>query len=363
MIEGPMTDGRLNHGIGMRLFRHHTEVPVEARGAVVALGNFAGVHRGHQAVIGAAARLARELDTTLAVLTFEPHPREFFGPGQPSFRLTPFRIRVRHLEAIGVDHLFVLHFDQELSGKSAEAFVVEVLGEGLQAAHVVVGYDFVFGAKRRGNAALLGDLGASYGFGVTSVAPAATEAGEVFSSTKVREHLQAGRPLAAGMLLGRPWEIEGRVEHGDALGRELGYPTANVGLGDYLLPALGIYAVKAGIDEGRGTVWLDGVASLGTRPTVGGTRLQFEVHLFDFTADLYGRHLRVALIDYLRPEKKFDGLAALTAQIAEDCRQARQVLAAYAGPAPGSVPLLMSRPEPVAAPGGIYERALGPRRN
>ncbi len=347
----------------MRLFRHHTEVPVEARGAVVALGNFDGVHRGHQAVIGAAGQLARDLGTTLAVLTFEPHPREFFGPGQPSFRLTPFRTRVRHLEAIGVDHLFVLHFDQELAGKSAEAFVVEVLGEGLQAAHVVVGYDFVFGAKRRGNAALLGELGASYGFAVTSVAPAASDSGEIFSSTRIREHLQAGRPLAAARLLGRPWEIEGRVEHGDALGRELGYPTANVALGEYLLPAQGIYAVKAGIDEGRGTVWRDGVASLGTRPTVGGTRLQLEVHLFDFAADLYGRHLRVAMIDYLRPEKKFDGLPALTAQIAEDCRQARAVLAGYAGPAPGSVPLLMIRPEPVAAPGGVYERALSPRRN
>jgi riboflavin kinase/FMN adenylyltransferase len=347
----------------MRLFRHHTEVPVEARGAVVALGNFDGVHRGHQAVIGEAARIARDLGTTLAVLTFEPHPREFFAPGRPSFRLTPFRIRVRHLEAIGVDHLFVLHFDAELAQKSAEAFVVEVLGEGLEAAHVVVGYDFVFGAKRRGNAALLGDLGVSYGFGVTSVAPASTEAGEIFSSTKVREHLQGGRPLSAAMLLGRPWEIEGRVEHGDALGRELGYATANVALGEYLLPAQGIYAVKAGIDEGRGTIWRDGVASLGTRPTVGGTKLQFEAHLFDFAEDLYGRHLRVAVIDYLRPEKKFDGLPALTAQIAEDCRQARQALSGYTGPAPGTVPLLMRRAEPAAPPGGVYERALRPRRS
>jgi riboflavin kinase/FMN adenylyltransferase len=346
----------------MRLFRHHTEVPVEARGAVVALGNFDGVHRGHQAVLGEAARLAVQLDTTLAVLTFEPHPREFFAPGQPSFRLTPFRIRIRHLEAIGADYVFVLHFDAELAGKSAEAFVVEVLSEGLQAAHVVVGYDFVFGAERRGDAALLRDLGSLHGFGVTSVAPASTEAGEIFSSTKIREHLQGGRPLSAAMLLGRPWEIEGRVEHGDALGRQLGYPTANVALGEYLLPALGIYAVKAGIDEGRGTIWLDGVASLGTRPTVGGTRLQLEVHLFDFAADLYGRHLRVALIDYLRPEKKFDGLPALTAQIAEDCREARRALAGHTGPAPGHVPLLMRRPEPVS-PGGVYERALRPRRS
>lgn len=347
----------------MRLFRHHTEVPVEARGAVVALGNFDGVHRGHQVVLGEAAQAASGLGTSLAVLTFEPHPREYFAPGRPSFRLTPFRIRVRHLEAIGADYVFVLHFDEEMAKRSAEAFVTEVLVEGLQAAHLVVGYDFVFGAGRRGNVDLLRELGRAHGFGVTAVAPAASETGEIFSSTRIRAHLREARPLAAARLLGRPWEIEGRVEHGEALGRQLGYPTANVALGEYLVPAQGIYAVRAGIDEGRGTIWRDGVASLGTRPTVGGEKLQFEVHLFDYAGDLYGKHLRVALIDYLRAEKKFDGLPALTAQIAEDCRQARQVLAAYDGPAPGNVPQLLRRAEPPAGAGGVYERASGPRRS
>jgi riboflavin kinase/FMN adenylyltransferase len=346
----------------MRLFRHYNEVPVEARGAVVAIGNFDGVHRGHQAVIARAAERARALGAGHAVLTFEPHPRSWFRPADEPFRLTPFRTKVRQLEAIGVDHLFVLHFDAELAGKSAEAFVVEVLSEGLDVAHVVVGYDFVFGQGRRGNAALLAELGQLRGFAATTVEPVAAPGGEVFSSTRIREHLAAGRPDGATRLLGRPWEIEGRVEHGDERGRTLGFPTANLALGEYLRPALGVYAVKAGIDEGRGTVWHDGVANLGRRPTVGGTRVQLEVHLFDFAGDLYGRHLRVALIDHLRAERKFDGLPALKAQIAEDGRQARARLAAYDGPPPGTVAPL---PAPAAPEDSrsLYERALSPRRD
>jgi riboflavin kinase/FMN adenylyltransferase len=346
----------------MRLFRHHTEVPAEARGAVVAIGNFDGIHRGHQAVIGVAARLAEEMGTTRAVLTFEPHTREFFRPNQPPFRLTPLRIKVRQFEAMGVDHLFVLTFNAELAQKSAEAFVVEVLSQGLEVAHVVVGYNFVFGQGRRGNAALLADLGRLHGFGVTSVPVVAREGGETFSSTRVREHLLAARPLEAAQLLGRPWEIEGRVEHGQKLGRDLGCPTANLMLGGYLQPALGIYATRAGIDEGRGTVWHDGVASLGYRPTIGGTQVLLEVHLFDWSGDLYGRHLRVALIDYLRPEKKFDDLQALRAQIALDCGEARRLLAAYAGPAPGAVPRFAAPARTSDNPQGFYERALGPRQ-
>jgi riboflavin kinase/FMN adenylyltransferase len=177
----------------------------------------------------------------------------------------------------------------------------------------------------------------------------------------VRQHLQAARPLQAALLLGRPWEIEGRVEHGQKLGRDLGFPTANLMLGEYLQPALGIYAVKAGIDEGRGTVWHDGVASLGYRPTVGGTDVVFEAYLFDWSGDLYGRHLRVALIDYLRPEKKFDGLDDLKAQIARDCGEARRLLATYAGPAPGAVPRLAAPERTPDDPQGFYESALGPR--
>jgi riboflavin kinase/FMN adenylyltransferase len=311
----------------MRIFRHYSEIPVEARSAVVALGNFDGVHLGHQKVIAEAVRLADELGTSCAVLTFEPHPREFFQPDKPAFRLTPFRIRLRQLEAIGVDYVFLLAFDQTMARRRPESFIVEVLGQGIEPAHVVVGYDFVFGQNRSGNAEMLGDLGRAAGFAVTSVAAAADGEGVVYSSTKIRERLIAGDPQGAGLLLGRPWEIEGRVETGDRRGRLLGFPTANLGLGDYLHPALGVYAVKAGIDEGRGTRWIDGVANLGNRPTVGGRRVQLEVHLFDFDGDLYGKYLSVELIRYIRPEAKFPSLDALIAQIAADAAKAREILA------------------------------------
>jgi riboflavin kinase/FMN adenylyltransferase len=227
---------------------------------------------------------------------------------------------------------------------------------------VVVGYDFVFGQNRSGNAEMLGDLGRAAGFGVTSIAAATDDSGVVYSSTKIRERLVAGDPPGAALLLGRPWEIEGRVETGDKRGRLLGFPTANLGLGDYLHPTLGVYAVKAGIDEGRGTSWIDGVANLGKRPTVGGTRVQLEVHLFNYSGDLYGKHLRVALIDFLRPEKKFDGLEALKAQIAADSAEARARLAGYQGPPPAHVPPRL-RPQRVDRPAAsVYESALKPQR-
>ena len=346
----------------MRLFRHHTEIPVEARGAVVALGNFDGLHLGHQKVISEALRLAAELDAPCGVLTFEPHPRAYFQPDKPAFRLTPFRIKLRQLDAIGVDYLYLLSFDRAMAERSPESFIVEVLGQGLEPIHLVVGYDFVFGKGRSGNAAMLGDLGRAAGFAVTSVPAAADAEGVVYSSTKVRERLAAGDPLGAARILGRPWEIEGRVESGDTRGRLLGFPTANVAIGGYLQPALGVYAVKAGIDEGRGTRWLDGVANLGRRPTVGGTRVQLETHLFDFAADLYGRHLRVALIDFIRPERKFDGLEALKAQIAADSAEARARLAGYQGPPPAHVPPRL-RPRRVDRPAAsVYESALKPQR-
>jgi len=346
----------------MRLFRHHAEIPVEARGAVVAVGNFDGLHLGHQKVIAEAVRLASELEAPCAVLTFEPHPRVFFQPDRPPFRLTPFRTKLRHLEAMGIDYLYLLSFDRAMAERSPESFIVEVLGQGIEPSHVVVGYDFVFGKGRSGNAALLGDLGRAAGFGVTSVSAAADAAGMVYSSTKVRECLMAGDPQGAAAILGRPWEIEGRVETGDRRGRLLGFPTANVAIGDYLQPALGVYAVKAGIDEGRGTRWIAGVANLGRRPTVGGTRVQLETHLFDFQDDLYGRHLRVALIDFIRPERKFEGLDALKAQIAADSNEAQARLAVYAGPPPAQVASNL-RPRRVDRPAAsVYESALRPQR-
>lgn len=315
----------------MAVFRHTHDLPAAARGAVVVIGNFDGVHRGHQLLLADARRQAGLLGAPLAVLTFEPHPRSVFLPDQPPFRLTSLRAKAHALQEAGVDDLFVLHFDRAFSLKTAEGFVHEILVGDLAARHVVVGWDFCFGHKRAGNAALLKSMGAQHGFGVTSVDPVMTGDGEVYSSSIIRHHLREGRPAKAAELLGRPWEIEGRVERGDQRGRTLGFSTANLSLGDYLRPAVGVYAVRAardpGVEHHRETRWLPGVANFGRRPTVAGEALRLEVHLFDFAADLYGETLRVRFVDFLRPEKKFDGLAALQAQIALDCGRAREILA------------------------------------
>lgn len=322
----------------MRLIRHLADVPPEGRGAVLALGNFDGVHLGHQAVIRQAAEIAEAHKAPLGVLTFEPHPRSFFRPQDPVFRLTPFRIKTRHLQALGVQFLYELAFDAEMAARTAENFVEEVLVAGLGIAHVVVGYDFCFGKGRAGNASLLTQFGGRHGFGVTSVAAAKAGDGPAYSSTLVREQLKEGDPAAAAATLGRPWEIEGRVEHGDKRGRLLGFPTANIALGEFMEPKLGVYAVMAADDSSETPDWIAGVANLGMRPTVGGTRVQLEVHLFDFSGDLYGKHLRVALIDFIRPEMKFNGLDALKAQIAADSADARRRLKDYQGPPPGQKP-------------------------
>ena len=311
----------------MRLFRHTTDLPADARGAVVALGNFDGVHRGHQRVIATAQERARELDAPSAVMTFEPHPRSVFRPADPPFRLTPFRVKVRQLEALGLDLAFVLHFDDSFLHQSAEDFVAEVLVRELGIRHVVCGYDFLFGHKRKGNTALLRQLGPEYGFGVTEVGPVMDADGGIYSSTRVREALVAGNPREAARLLGRPWEIEGRVEHGDKRGRTIGFPTANMELDDYLRPAFGVYAVRAGLNQGAATVWHAGVANFGNRPTVDGTAARLETHLFDFDGDLYHQHLRVQLIDFLRPERKFASFDELKDQIVKDAETARAVLA------------------------------------
>ncbi|MBP2228120.1 riboflavin kinase/FMN adenylyltransferase [Azospirillum agricola] len=311
----------------MRLYRHTTDLPAGERGAVVALGNFDGVHRGHQTVIGTAQRLAAELGAPSAVLTFEPHPRSVFRPDDPPFRLTPFRVKARHIEALGVDQLIVCHFDDGLLHKTAEAFVEEVLVAGLGVRHVVCGYDFLFGHRRGGTPAFLLEAGRARGFGTTEVGPVSDPEGGVYSSTRVRDALVAGRVAEATHVLGSPWEIEGRVAHGDKRGRTIGFPTANIELDEYLRPAFGVYAVRAGIDQGPATVWHQGVANLGARPTVGGTVERLEAHLFDMDADLYGQHLRVQLIDFLRPERKFASFDALKEQIRCDAAAARALLA------------------------------------
>lgn len=322
----------------MIIHRHVAPLPVEARRSVVAVGNFDGVHLGHQAVIGDAVRRARAERAPAAVLTFEPHPRRFFRPDAPPFLLTRFRTKARLFAGLGIDHLFVLRFDEGRARQTAEEFIDSVLIDGLEARHVVTGYDFVFGRGRAGNVDLLRARVAARGIGMTAVPPVTSMADAMsISSTSVRNALSAGDPGAAAVLLGRPFEIEGRVMRGDARGRTIGFPTANLWLGDYLRPALGVYAVRVAIAEPRlragltlteTAVWRDGVANLGLRPTFGGlAEPRLEVNVFDYAGDLYGRRLRVALVEFLRPERKFDGLEALKAQIVRDAEAARQVLA------------------------------------
>ena len=304
------------------VFDDWQSAPAEWAGGVIALGNFDGVHRGHQVLVARAQQEARALDAPLVALTFEPHPRRYFVPDTGPFRLTLLPAKVRLLEACGVQAVLAQRFDPAFAAISAQAFVDNVLLQGMGARHVVCGYDFTFGARRGGNVERLREMAAERAFGVTVLDPVMHE-GEIYSSTRIREALRAGWASEASELLGHHWEIEGAVELGDQRGRTIGFPTANVALGEHLRPRFGVYAVRALV----GGQWRDGVANLGRRPTVGKLQENFEVHLFDFAGDLYGQVLRVQLIDFIRPEMKFPGLDALKAQIAADGEAARRLLA------------------------------------
>jgi riboflavin kinase / FMN adenylyltransferase len=314
----------------LRIVRHPGSGSSHPRGAMLALGNFDGLHQGHAALIGEARDRARAAGVPAAVLTFEPHPRSVFMPEGEPYRLTPFRVKEREIARLGVDLLFVQHFDLAFARKSAESFVDEVLRGAIGVTHIVVGHDCTFGNRRRGTPEMLRAAGAEYGFGVTVVEPVRGADAAVYSSTHIRELLKAGKPREAAAQLGRFWEIDGRVSVGDRRGRTIGFPTANLGLGEYLRPALGVYAVRVagdGPDDLFAGRAIDGVANIGLRPTVGGLEPRLEAHLFDTDADLYSRHLRVSLVEFIRPERKFAGLDALKAQIAEDAAKARAILA------------------------------------
>jgi riboflavin kinase/FMN adenylyltransferase len=307
----------------MRIFRSWQDLPDAARGASVALGNFDGVHRGHARVV-AAAHAARP-DAPLAVLTFEPHPREHFRPDDPPFRLTLSAERADALAALGVEIIYEMPFDHEFSLIPAERFVTDVLHQGLGARHLACGNDFAFGRRRGGNTDFLGRRVEALGIGLTLV-PALSDTQGPLSSSRIRRYLQDGYPERATDELGRPWAIRGIVAHGDARGRTIGFPTANIPLGRHLEPARGVYAVRIRMPDGA---MHDGVANIGRRPTVNeGPESRLEVNIFDFNGDLYGQELGISLIAYIRAEQKFSGLDALKAQIAADADQARRLLAA-----------------------------------
>ena len=310
----------------MKRFQDFRGLDRADRGAAVAMGNFDGVHLGHQSVLALAHAAAAELEAPFGVVTFEPHPRSFFAPGAPAFRLMTADPRARRLEMLGIEVLYELPFGPELAGMSPDAFASEVLADGLGVRHVVVGADFRFGKGRAGDAAMLKALGAAAGFGVTA-APLVSDAGGDYSSTAIRQALVDGRPEEAARILGHWHRIEGVVEHGEKRGRALGFPTANLSLAGLHLPRLGVYAVLVDVLTGSHRGRYGGAASIGVRPTFGENQPNLEVYLLDFAGDLYGERLSVALVAWLRPELRFDGTAPLVAQMAEDVREARARLA------------------------------------
>lgn len=309
----------------MKIVRDYQFVDAADRGASVAIGNFDGVHQGHLSVIDLARNAAP--DAPLGILTFEPHPREFFAPEAPPFRLMGADARAHRLEKVGVERLYELRFDGRLAGLTPLEFARDVIHEGLGLAHVVVGADFCFGKGRAGTAEDLVAFGEAFGFGVT-IAPLMARGDQTVSSTAIRTALSDADPRKAAEMLGHWHRIEGEVLHGEKRGRELGYPTANMSIAGLHPPAFGVYAVLVDVLEGPHAGSYQGVASLGVRPMFDGEVPNLETFIFDFKGDLYGTSLSVALVDYLRGEEKFDGLDTLITQMDADSARARAILGA-----------------------------------
>lgn len=307
----------------MRIIRDYQFVEPKDRGASVAIGNFDGVHLGHRSVIDLARKAVP--DAPLGVMTFEPHPRAYFAPDAPPFRLMSAEARASRLEKIGVQLLYELNFNAALAGLSPIEFAQNVISDGLGLAHVIVGADFCFGKGRAGTAADLAAFGQQLGFGVT-IAPLVEQGAQTVSSTAIRQALSDGRPKDAAAMLGHWHRIEGPVIGGEQRGRELGFPTANMSINGLHPPAFGVYAVLVDVMDGPHKGSYHGAASIGVRPMFGENRPNLETFLFDFSGDLYGATLSIGLVEYLRPELKFDGLDGLIVQMDNDCYRARDIL-------------------------------------
>ena len=309
----------------MRILRDYKFIANEDRGASVAIGNFDGVHIGHQSVISLAKAAAP--DAPLGVMCFEPHPRAYFAPDMAPFRLNGPDARATRLEKLGVERLYELPFNQALASLTPREFAQDVIVDGLGLVHVVVGADFCFGKGRKGTAEDLVALGNELGFGVT-IAPLVTGGDQQVSSTNIRNALSDGRPRDAAAMLGHWHRIEGPVIGGEQRGRELGFPTANMSIDGLHPPKFGVYAVLVDVLDGPHAGSYLGASSVGVRPMFGENTANIETYLFDFKGDLYGAQLSVALVEFLRPELKFDGLEALVAQMDADCAKCREILSA-----------------------------------
>ena len=308
----------------VKTFQSYFDLKSPNQGAVIALGNFDGVHRGHQAVINAAKQVATETSKPLALTLFDPHPTRYFKPEKEPFLLMSRKVRAEVLAEMGMDYCYEIPFDDALRNMDDEEFVEQVLHQGLGIAHVVVGSDFGYGKKRCGNIETLQKHCKVRGIGVTPVEPIGLHKlyGK-YGSTEIRDALRNGNVFHAAHMLSRPWQVDGIVSKGAQRGRTIGFPTANVPFGDFVRPKHGVYCVEVRL-EGDGQ-WLPAVANTGTRPTVGGEEARIEAHIFDFNQDIYGQHVDVRFRSFIREEMKFDSFDILKDQIAKDARGARAV--------------------------------------
>jgi len=306
----------------IKIIRDFNTINPAYRSAVIALGNFDGVHLGHREILEQCIASAKAYNVPAAVMTFEPHPREFFSQAHERLRLCSLRQKIELMESIGIDTLFLVRFNKTFSSLPAEEFVGDVLHRQLAVKHVVTGYNFAFGKGRGGTTDFLETQAHQFGFGFTACPPVAGAGDQIISSSAIRQLLTAGEVGEAVALLGHPYVIEGKVRKGQQRGRTIGFPTANLSLGRLFKPRYGVYAVRAKIGRGR----YNGIANIGIKPTLGGSEPLLEVHVFGLNRELYGERLRVECVAFIRDERKFDSLDALKTQITLDCQQARKML-------------------------------------
>jgi riboflavin kinase/FMN adenylyltransferase len=305
----------------MDIYNTYKNLPDKAKGAVIAIGNFDGIHRGHQKLLDVTRSIAKENNKPMGVLTFEPHPRRLFRSDDPPFRITPVSLKARRLEEAAVDIMFSVDFDWSFASQSAEDFIENVLKSGIDPSHIVVGYDFCFGQLRKGNAETLKKAGLE-----VTVIEKVEDDGEALSSSRIRSELRHGHVEKANEILGWAWELEGIVVEGDKRGRKLGFPTANIPLEDTLHPAYGVYAAKVKIvEDGPDAPWLLSATNIGIRPMFELETGQIEAHILDFDRDIYGKTLRVRPVKHLRGEARFEDIDGLIKQINSDCKKVREI--------------------------------------
>ncbi len=310
----------------MKIFRDLAEIPEEYKGAVITLGNFDGLHIGHRAIIEQAKKVALEKKVPFALMTFEPHPREFFAKekNKDGLRIYNLRSKLLAIKSLGVECVFLVRFNEQITNLTAGDFIKNIMVDKLQARHIITGENFCFGKNRQGDKDFLAQQAHEFGFSYTAYPHLLNSDNEVISSSNIRKLLKEGNIKKAGDLLGQPYHISGRVKYGEGRGKKLGFPTANVHLGKLSVPCYGVYAVRVRID-GKSEVY-NAVANLGVKPTFGIHAPLLEVHVFGVQEDLYGKRLCVEFIDYIRPEQKFESLDALKMQIARDCETAKKIL-------------------------------------